>query len=73
MEDYGKKIYARRIELGISQEELATKSTVSLRTIQRLESGNNVPRKSTLQLIYQALQIQNPEPKAKTSDVSLIK
>lgn len=51
----GDKITRLRKTKGISQELLAENSRVSLRTIQRIESGSVIPRGSTVTLIAQTL------------------
>lgn len=57
-----------RISKGYSQEELAERSGVSVRSIQRIENGESTPRGSTLQLISKALEVDVlvllPEEKA---------
>ena len=62
----GKKISSLRKSKGISQELLAENSHVSLRTIQRIESGTSIPRPYTLKVIAEALGVPadqlNPEP-----------
>ncbi|WP_194850966.1 helix-turn-helix domain-containing protein [Nonlabens antarcticus] len=57
MESIAAKIKQARIKKGMSQEELAEGSQISLRTVQRIESGQNEPRGKTLQLICETLQI----------------
>jgi len=42
---------------GLSQEDLAEKSSVNLRTIQRIENEKNQPRDTTLHLLAEALEI----------------
>ncbi|GHA75426.1 helix-turn-helix domain-containing protein [Pontibacter akesuensis] len=49
------KIITGRKSKGFSQEELAERAKVSLRTIQRIEKGDSVPRGYTLQAIAGAL------------------
>jgi transcriptional regulator with XRE-family HTH domain len=49
MEKQSNKIKELRISKNLSQEELSEKSGVSLRTIQRLESGGTEARGQTLQ------------------------
>lgn len=51
------KIIAARHRQGITQEELAEKAKVNVRTIQRMEKGTVVPRVYTLKAIAQALDI----------------
>jgi transcriptional regulator with XRE-family HTH domain len=53
----GEKISHLRKRSGISQELLAENSRVSLRTIQRIESGDVIPRPHTLKVIADALEI----------------
>jgi uncharacterized Tic20 family protein len=57
MESVATKIKQARIKKGMSQEELAEQSQISLRTVQRIESEQNEPRGKTLQLICDTLQI----------------
>jgi transcriptional regulator with XRE-family HTH domain len=56
----GKKITETRKVKGLTQEALAELSKVNLRTIQRIENNENVPRGKTLSLIFEVLEI-NPE------------
>ncbi len=51
-----KRVKDLRIKQGLSQEELANKTGLSLRTIQRLENGDSVPRGDTLKRLSIALQ-----------------
>ena len=48
---------AHRKKLGYSQEELSQLSGISLRTIQRLESGTVQPRGYTLRALAESLQV----------------
>lgn len=57
MSAIGIKIKETRTKKGLSQEDLAELSKVNLRTIQRIESNDVVPREKTLKLIYEALDI----------------
>ncbi|WP_397303062.1 DUF4870 domain-containing protein [Nonlabens ulvanivorans] len=61
MNPVGTKIKEIRLIKGMSQEELATDSQVSLRTIQRIENNENEPRGKTLQLICETLDINIEE------------
>ena len=61
MESIASKIKQARIRKGMSQEELAELSGISLRTVQRIESEQNEPRGKTLQLICDTLQINIEE------------
>ena len=53
----GKLIKDLRIKKGMTQEELAEKTEVSSRTIQRIENGEVDPRAYTLQMIAKALEV----------------
>ncbi|WP_282788103.1 helix-turn-helix domain-containing protein [Flavobacterium croceum] len=57
METIGQKILRFRKQKRMSQEELADLSTISLRTIQRIEKDKNEPRGNTLKLICEALDV----------------
>ncbi|MFN2261620.1 MAG: helix-turn-helix domain-containing protein [Psychroflexus sp.] len=56
-----KKIIEIRKAKGLTQEELAEKSKVNLRTIQRIENNESEPRGKTLNLICNALQLNTAE------------
>lgn len=51
----GLAIRERRESLGLGREYLAYKAQVSLKTIERIERGEVVPRRSTLSVIHDAL------------------
>lgn len=53
----GEKISSLRKSRGISQELLAENSRISLRTVQRIESGQSIPRPFTLKIIADALEV----------------
>lgn len=53
----GKLIKDLRLKKGMTQEELAAKTEVSARTIQRIENGEVDPRAYTLQMIAKALDV----------------
>lgn len=53
----GKLIKELRTKKGLTQEELADKTEVSARTIQRIENGEVDPRAYTLQMIAKALDV----------------
>jgi transcriptional regulator with XRE-family HTH domain len=53
----GRLIKELRIKKGMTQEELAMKTEVSARTIQRIENGEVDPRVYTLQMIARALEV----------------
>jgi transcriptional regulator with XRE-family HTH domain len=68
------KIFEARSKQGLTQEELATAANVTVRTIQRIESGESVPRKYTLKLIAAAVNIPFEELNsvANTTDQTLV-
>lgn len=53
----GRLIKELRIKKGMTQEELADRTEVSTRTIQRIENGEVDPRAYTLQMIAKALEV----------------
>ena len=57
----GDKIKSIRIQKGLTQEILAEKTSVSTRTIQRIENNEVDPRSYTLEKIADALQIDFKE------------
>lgn len=56
-----KKISETRKIKGLTQEELAEKAKINLRTIQRIENSESEPRGKTLNLICDALEIDSNE------------
>ncbi|WP_268223155.1 helix-turn-helix domain-containing protein [Sinomicrobium oceani] len=57
MKELGQKLKELRKKNGLSQEELADAAKVNLRTIQRIENNESVPRGKTLGLICEVLEI----------------
>ena len=55
--ELGKRVIEERIRRGMSQEDLASESLLSLRTIQRIESGQTSPRGDTLKRLAAALKV----------------
>lgn len=53
----GEKISSLRKNKGLSQEMLAEKCGISLRTVQRIENNKSIPRPFTLKVIADALSI----------------
>jgi len=53
--ELGNRLTALRKEKNLTQEELVEKSHVSVRTIQRIESGDVLPRMSTVKILLAAL------------------
>ena len=56
-----KKISETRKIKGLTQEELAEKAKINLRTIQRIENSESEPRGKTLNLICNVLEIESKE------------
>ncbi len=56
--EIGRKISHLRKEKNLSQEELTDRCNVSVRTIQRIESGDVTPRSSTIRILLAALDYQ---------------
>lgn len=63
----GRKISEARKSKGLTQEELAELAKINIRTIQRIENEENVPRGKTLNSIYDILEI-DPEYFQKTEN-----
>ncbi|MCK6583727.1 MAG: helix-turn-helix domain-containing protein, partial [Anaerolineales bacterium] len=59
--EIGKRVMEERVRLGMSQEDLAGASLLSLRTIQRIESGQTSPRGDTLKRLAGALKVPMEE------------
>lgn len=53
----GNRLVSLRKEQNLTQEELVERSHVSVRTIQRIESGEVIPRLSTIKIIAKALSV----------------
>ena len=53
--ELGKRLTALRKDRNLTQEELVEKSHVSVRTIQRIEAGEVLPRMSTVKILLEAL------------------
>lgn len=65
--DFGKKIQSLRKQRGLSQEELAAKSGVARRALQRIESGSGNPTVDTIKslatvLEFDPFQTEQKEP-----------
>ncbi|SNS42673.1 Helix-turn-helix [Ekhidna lutea] len=59
--ELGNRLLSLRKEKGMTQHELREKSHVSVRTIQRIETGSVMPRASTLKILIDALGDTNQE------------
>ncbi len=55
--ELGKKIADLRKAKGLTQEELVEKCNLNVRTLQRIESGEVMPRTYTVRLIFEALEV----------------
>lgn len=56
--ELGRKINELRTNKGMTQEDLADRTGVSVRSIQRIESGQTAPRISTLNLLSDVLEFE---------------
>jgi transcriptional regulator with XRE-family HTH domain len=59
--ELSKRVKELRLKRGLSQDQLADISGLSLRTVQRVESGQNIPRGDTLSRLAIALQVSTEE------------
>ena len=57
----GQLIKELRLKKGMTQEELASQTEISVRTIQRIEKGEVDPRSHTIQSIASALEVEYDE------------
>lgn len=75
--ELGKKITELRKAKGLTQEELVEKCNISVRTIQRIESGEVTPRSYTVKTILAALEFDldklSDEENLETDSISSIK
>lgn len=53
-----RNIFKRRMELGLSQRDLADKASVTQKTISRIEGGDPGIRQATLIKVYTALDLK---------------
>ena len=73
MKGFAEKMKQARIQKRLTQEVLADLSQLSLRTIQRIETGVNVPTAKTLGLICKVLEIEERDFCEISSDFSNVK
>lgn len=59
--ELSKRVKELRVKKGLSQEQLADVTGLSLRTIQRVENGETIPRGDTLKRLAIALQVSPDE------------
>ncbi|MEQ8627005.1 helix-turn-helix transcriptional regulator [Ekhidna sp.] len=64
--ELGQKLIELRQQRNMTQEELVEACNVSVRTIQRIESGEVTPRLSTVKILLSALEVDIEEFKEKT-------
>ena len=64
--DIGSQIAKQRRKLGWTQLELAKKSNLSLRTIQRIENNETNPRAYTIRILKESLNVNLKEMNTKT-------
>ena len=69
--DFGKELVKIRKARGLTQAEIAEKCNITIRTIQRIESGAVKPRSSTIKIISKSLEVDffetsNQNPKLKS-------
>jgi transcriptional regulator with XRE-family HTH domain len=57
--EFGKNVAERRNELGFTQEELAEKCKINVRSIQRIEAGIVNPRKYTIKILIDVLDLES--------------
>src|SRR5262245_9572984 len=56
---FGQKVRAYRMRLGWSQEDLAGRAGVDVKTVGNIETGRTQPRPSTIRLLIHALQLND--------------
>ncbi len=71
--EIGKKITDLRKAKGLTQEELVEKCNINVRTLQRIEAGEVIPRSYTLKVIFKALDYNFFEEQNKSGLVLFIK
>ncbi len=64
--ELGKKIAELRKAKGLTQDELVEQCNISVRTLQRIESGEVMPRSYTLRIIFSALGYSAPPESGNT-------
>jgi tetratricopeptide (TPR) repeat protein/transcriptional regulator with XRE-family HTH domain len=58
---FGRTVREHRLRRGLSQEELAGKAGIGVKTIGNIEAGRNIPRVSTVRLLADALGLAGAE------------
>lgn len=71
MNSTAKKIRETRQLRGLTQEELAEKAKINLRTVQRIENSENEPRGKTLSLICEVLELDLNEEQINSKALKL--
>jgi transcriptional regulator with XRE-family HTH domain len=67
--ELGRRLTALRKEKNFTQEDLVAKSHVSVRTIQRIEAGEVLPRLSTVRILFEALGVKYESISTKPNQV----
>lgn len=65
--DFGKELIKVRKARGLTQSEVAARCNVTIRTIQRIESGGVMPRSATVRIISESLGVDFFEPSNQNS------
>lgn len=68
-ENIAKSITDARNKAGLTQQELADKCNLNIRTIQRIEAGEVVPRCYTVRILSEALEKRIDYPTGKEADL----
>jgi transcriptional regulator with XRE-family HTH domain len=58
---FGHRVRMRRIRLGLSQEKLADRAGVDVKTISNIQASRTTPRPSTVRLLAKALELSDGE------------
>lgn len=58
LQQLGETIRLRRVELGLTQEELAEKAGINSQTVGTIENGYKGPRYDTLTMVTEALGLE---------------
>jgi len=59
LEQFGQMLLGLRVDAGLTQEELAEKAGISVRTVSNLERGTRAPRITTTRLLAAALGVDD--------------
>jgi len=70
--ELGKKIIELRKQKGLTQEDLAARCYINVRSIQRIEAGEVIPRLSTLNILTEVLDFEFNYEKNEVQDLWII-